>query len=359
MRVAILAPPWFSVPPTAYGGIESVVHLLVEGLVEAGVDTTLFAAGSSQTSARLVAPHREAPTEDLGRTTPELRHALACVTRADEFDLVHDHSGPLGLALLGGSSTPMVHTVHGPLDDPHGELVRAATELAGQRRTLISISRRQQELAPELPWLANVPNAIDVDGHPFGERPEESLAFLGRMSPDKGLHSAIAIARAVGLPLRIAAKCRDHEEHVYFEQVIRPLLGDGIEYLGELEHPEKIELLRSSAALLFPIEWEEPFGLVMVEAMACGTPVVATRRGAVPEVVTDGVSGLIGDGPEALAALVPSALDLDRAAVRADAVRRFSPARMVAGYLFAYRAALERHRPHMASARLVGAQGAD
>jgi len=341
VKVAILSPVWFRVPPVGYGGIESVVHLLAEGLVRRGADVTLFASGDSRTSAELVSTFATPPTELIGQTLPELDHALNCLQRLREFDVVHDHTGLLGLVVLGLASTPSVHTVHGPLDGLPGRLYRSACEVAeGTSTGLVSLTRNQRRPYPQLPWVANVPNAIDADLYDVRREPTDALAFLGRMSPDKGVLGAIRAARAAGRPLRIAAKCREEVERQYFTEVIEPELGDGIEYLGELDHDDKVELLRTSHALVFPIDWEEPFGLVMLEAMACGTPVVATRRGSVPEVVTHGRSGLIVDTVDQLPLAIEHAGTLDPETIKQEVRERFSVDRMVDGYLRSYRAVI-------------------
>jgi glycosyltransferase involved in cell wall biosynthesis len=335
----MLSPVWFRVPPLAYGGIESVVHLLVDGLVRAGVDVTLFASGDSLTSAELVSSFAVPPSAQIGQTLPELDHALTCLGQLDQFDLVHDHTGLLGLVVLGLTATPTVHTVHGPLDGIPGRLYRAACDIA-EGVGLVSLTRNQRRLYPELPWVANIGNAIDTSLYDAAREPTETLAFLGRMSPDKGVLAAIHAARAAGRPLRIAAKCREESERAYFEQVIAPELGGDIEYVGELDHADKVELLRTSHALVFPIDWEEPFGLVMIEAMACGTPVVATRRGSVPEVLTHGQTGLIVDSLDQLPMAIELAGALDPDTIREEARERFSVDRMVEGYLRAYRSVL-------------------
>lgn len=353
MKVALLSPVWFPVPPTGYGGIEWVVHLLADGLVDAGVDVTLFASGDSRTRARLVSTFDTAPSERIGQTFWELRHAVACFERADEFDVVHDHSGLLGLALGARLPVPFVHTVHGPLDGEPGAVYERVCAL-GRGARLISISLNQRRPRPDLPWLANCPNAIDLGLHPFDPRDEGYLLFLGRMSPDKGAHRAIEVAREAGLPLLIAGKCREPEELDYFERAVRPELGDGIEFLGEVEHPEKVRLLQGASATLFPIDWEEPFGLVMIESVACGTPVVATRRGSVPEVIRDGVTGVIVDDHREMPAALERARALDPRDLRRDVEERFSPPRMVRDHLAAYETAIASFRGRAGSPRTAG-----
>ena len=339
LGVAILSPVWFPVPPTGYGGIEWVVALLADGLVDAGHDVTLFASGDSHTRARLVAVYERAPSEWIGRTEWELPHVLACLERADEFDVVNDHSGPLGLALGGLVDVPVVHTVHGPLDGQPGELYERLVRVAPDAR-LISVSLNQRRPRPHLPWLANCPNALDLSLYPVKPHRGDYLLFLGRMSPDKGCHRAIAVAAETGLPLRIAGKKQEPLEEEYFRELVEPHLNEQVEYLGEVNHGQKVELLQHARATLFPIEWEEPFGLVMIESMACGTPVIATRRGAVPEVIEDGRSGVVVDDYREMPAALEEAGALDPMECRRYAEERFSPERMVASYVDAYRAAI-------------------
>jgi glycosyltransferase involved in cell wall biosynthesis len=349
MRLAIIAPPWFPVPPPAYGGTESVVSLLAEGLLERGVDVTLFASGDSSTSARLEYAHPVAPTADIGQTSAELEHVLACLSRADEFDLVHDHSGLLALTTASSIQTPFVHTAHGPMVGRSGVLYAAALRY-NPSASLISLTYAQRKGAPHLPWIANCANAIEVERFPFRAGHDGYAAFLGRMSPEKGADRAIEVARMAGVDLRIAAKCREPAERAFFEKRVRPRLGGGIEYVGELDHAGKAELLRDACALLAPIDWEEPFGLVFAEAAACGTPVLATRRGSVPEVVIDGVTGFVRDTLEELAAAFDLLDSLDPHAIRCHAERRFTRPRMVSDYLAAYALVLHDVEPIALSA---------
>lgn len=335
MRIAILSPAWFPVPPLRYGGIEAVVSLLADGLVEAGHDVTLFASGDSRSSARLVFAFAEAPSSRIGTTNADLLHALTCFEDAGDFDVINDHSGPLAAALGCAIETPVLHTVHGPTDGEAGVIYRKLAAATPNLR-LISLSENQRRPAPELPWAANCPNALDLSAYPVGEPGGEFLLFLGRMSPEKGAHRAIEVARAAGVPLKLAGKCREAAERGYFEAQVAPGLGDEIEYLGEVSPAEKVELLQEARATLFPIAWEEPFGLVMIESMACGTPVLATRRGAVPEVVSDGVGGVIVDDHMEMVAALAAADRLDARVCRRDVEERFSPARMVRDYVAAF-----------------------
>ncbi|HZQ04823.1 MAG TPA: glycosyltransferase family 4 protein [Gaiellaceae bacterium] len=337
MRIAILAPVWFPVPPTGYGGIEWVVWLLADGLVDAGHDVTLFAAGQSRTKATLDYVFEEAPSDEIGRTFTELRHALHCFSRQDDFDLINDHTGLLGAVVGGALRVPFVHTVHGPLDGIPGALYEQVAAVA-PTVGLISISMNQRKPKPNLNWVANCPNALDFDLYPFAPDRGDYLLFIGRMSPDKGAHRAVRTAIETGLPLKIAGKMREPLERQYFEAYVRPHLNERIEYVGEVSHGEKVELLQHARATLFPIEWEEPFGLVMIESMACGTPVIATRWGAVPEVVEHGRSGIIVDDWSIAPAALQEADALSPETIRGYAEKRFSPERMVGDYLRAYSA---------------------
>jgi glycosyltransferase involved in cell wall biosynthesis len=343
MKIAILAPVWFAVPPSGYGGIEWVVSLLADGLTDAGHEVTLFASGDSRTKATLAFVYSEAPSDLIGRTQPELLHGLSCYDRADEFDVINDHTGMLGSVLGATVDTPVVHTVHGPLSGEPGriyELIDRAAPDVG----LISISMNQRKPKPHLNWIANCHNALDFSVYPFKRTRTDYLLFLGRMSPDKGAHRAIAVAMETGLPLKLAGKMQDPKEVRYFRELVEPHLVDGIEYLGEVSHGEKVELLQNARATLFPIEWEEPFGLVMIESMACGTPVIATRWGAVPEVIEHGRSGIIVDDYRGIPAALEEADKLDPHDIRHYVEEEFSPERMVRDYVGSYRAIIERTR---------------
>jgi glycosyltransferase involved in cell wall biosynthesis len=341
MRIAVLAPCWFPVPPLGYGGIEWVVSLLADGLVDGGHDVTLFASGDSHTKANLAYAHTTAPSEWIGRSFWELRHVLHCFERADEFDVINDHSGPVGAALGGTVDTPVVHTVHGPLDGEPGLLYDQVAAVSPDT-TLVSLSMNQRKPRPNLNWIANCPNALDLSVYPFRPYRGEYLLFLGRLSPDKGAHRAVAVAMEAELPLKIAGKMREPKEREYFAEFVEPHLGNGIEWLGEVSHGQKVELLQHARATLFPIEWEEPFGLVMIESMACGTPVIATSRGAVPEVIDHGRSGIVVDDYRLIPAALEEADRLDPRELRRYVEERFSPLRMVRDYSKAFRLADER-----------------
>ncbi|HEY7017744.1 MAG TPA: glycosyltransferase family 4 protein [Gaiellaceae bacterium] len=335
-----MSPPWFPVPPTGYGGIEWIVSLLADGLAAGGHEVTLFASGDSRTHATLASVFEEAPSEQIGRTMPDLRHVLAAYERAGDFDVINDHTGPLGATLGALVETPVVHTVHGPLDGEPGEVYESIQRVA-PRVGLISLSLNQRRPKPDLNWIANVPNALDLEHYPSHPHKGDYLLFVGRMNHEKGAHRAVAVAMELELPLKLAGKSREPREQEYFAEFVEPHLGHGIEYLGEVNHGTKVELLQNARATLFPIEWEEPFGLVMIESMACGTPVIATRHGAVPEVIGDGQGGVIVDDWREIPAALERADAIDPNACRSYAEERFAPERMVADYLRAYEDAVE------------------
>jgi glycosyltransferase involved in cell wall biosynthesis len=334
LRVAMVAPPWFNVPPDAYGGIEEVIFHLTEALTARGHQVTLIGAGADGTPARFLRTYREPPSDRLGEPLPELVHAAATerMLAGLDVDVVHDHSlaGPLTAA---GRAVPTVATMHGPVDGEMGEYFRQL----GDTVSLVAISAAQRALAPDLNWVATVYNAVDVESFPFRESKEDWLLFVGRFNPDKGAHLAIDAARAAGRPIVLAGKVNEPVEEEYFDREIRPRLGDDATYVGELDARRKRDLYQRAACLLFPIRWPEPFGMVMAEAMACGTPVVALRAGSVPEIVDDGRTGVICDSTDELPAAIGRALRLRPADCREHVARHFDVATMATGYERVYR----------------------
>jgi glycosyltransferase involved in cell wall biosynthesis len=331
LRIGVLAPPWVPIPPPAYGGIEQVVDLLCARLAARGHEVVLVAApGSDPEGTRAVAPLDDVPPQ-IGLGLHELAHVLGGLEALEGCDVILEHSGPLGALLAWRAGSPVAHVLHGPMDDDMRDIYRLVCRQCPGLR-LVAISRAQMETAPELPVAGVAYNGIDVDAVPFSSDPGEDLAFLGRMAPEKGAAEAIEIARRAGRRLRIAAKCREPEEQEYFERAVAPHVGDGVEWLGEIGPEEKFALLGESAALVFPIAWPEPFGMVMIEAMACGTPVVATPCGSVPEVVADGRTGRIAADIEALAAAAADPGRFDRAECRRHVERRFSADAMADAY---------------------------
>jgi glycosyltransferase involved in cell wall biosynthesis len=337
MRIAQVAPLFESVPPRLYGGTERVVSYLTEELARQGHEVTLFASGDSKTSARLVAGSPRALWQDPACRDPLPHHVrlVELVAReADRFDVIHFHLDYVHFPIVGRLPCPTVTTLHGRLYPPdEGPLFDAYPDVP-----LVSISDAQRRPIPGANWRATVYHGMPLDVHMFRQGPGHYLAFLGRMSPEKGLDTAVEIARRAGLPLRVAARIYP-EERPYYERVIDPLLraSPWVEFVGEVGGASKDAFLGEASALLFPIEWEEPFGLVMIEAMACGTPVVAYRRGSVPEVVTDGVTGFVVDDVEGAVAAVRAAIALDRRDCRRAFARRFGVDRMASDYLAVYR----------------------
>jgi len=336
LRIAQVAPLDESVPPRLYGGTERIVSYLTEELVRLGHSVTLFASGDSRTTARLAPMSEHAIRLDPRRCAGIALHVLMMervFARAAEFDVIHLHTDSLALPLARRYTTPCLLTLHGRLD-----MVGLAELFAEFREMpLASISHAQRAAIQHANWIANVPHGVPLDQYAFGAQPGQYLAFLGRVSPEKRVDQAIEIAQRAGMPLRIAAKVDPHDAE-YFQREIEPLLcRPGVEFIGEIGEDAKSEFLGNAAALLFPIDWPEPFGLVMIEAMACGTPVVAYRRGSVPEVIDDGVTGLVVEGVDEAVAAVPAALRLDRRKCRETAERRFGATRMAQDYCDIYR----------------------
>ncbi len=336
MKIAQIAPLIESVPPKFYGGTERVVSYLTEELVRMGHEVTLFASGDSVTSAELVActPAALRLTSSMRDPLPHNVILLEQVRRkAEEFEILHFHIDYLHFPLFRDNGLATVTTLHGRLDLPDlAPLYREFAEMP-----VVSISYDQRTPLPWANWVGNVRHGIPRDLYSFSPVPSGNyLAFLGRICPEKRPDRAIEIARRAGMPLRIAAKV-DKVDEEYFAERIRPLLKlPGIEYIGEIGEREKAAFLGDATALLFPIDWPEPFGLTMIEAMACGTPVIAWRCGSVPEVVDDAVTGFIVDDIERAVRAVEKVHCLDRAGIRRRFEERFSTERMAAEYLAIY-----------------------
>ena len=352
MRIAQVAPLYERVPPVAYGGTERVVSYLTDELVRRGHDVTLFASGDSITSARLVPVRPCALRLDPACRDPLAHHVtlLAHVVRhAREFDLIHFHTGFLHFPLARRLPVPTVTTMHGRLDVPDLRPLFAEFD----DLPLVSISRDQRRPLAGANWVATVHHGLPESQVPYSPRQAGYLAFVGRMAPEKRPDRAIAIARRAGYPLRIAAKV-DPADREYFERRIEPLLElDGVEYLGEASEAEKAALIGGALALLFPIDWPEPFGMVVIEALACGTPVIAWRQGSVPELIDHGRTGFIVESIEDAVAAVHEAAGLDRAVCRRSFERRFAAARMARDYELVYRRVLDytsRRAPQEATA---------
>ncbi|WP_395698597.1 glycosyltransferase family 4 protein [Methylocella sp.] len=347
MRIALVAPLAEAVPPKLYGGTERVVSWLAEELVRQNHDVTLFASAESRTRAELVpcAPRslRLAGVKDhVGSTLAMLREVRR---RADDFDVIHFHIDLLPNAMFQDIAHKCLTTLHGRLDLPDAmPLYEAYPEMP-----LVSISNAQRRPMPKSAnWLATIGHGLPANVCPFNPEGGDYLAFLGRISREKRPDRAIEIAKRAGVKLKIAAKV-DAADHDYFKSTIEPLLDHPlVEFIGEIDERQKCGFLGGAQALLFPIDWPEPFGLVMIEAMSAGTPVIAWRNGSVPEVMTDGVTGAIVSSMDEAVAAVAAVSRLDRARVRAEFERRFTVATMARAYVGAYRTLLAR-RPSLAA----------
>jgi glycosyltransferase involved in cell wall biosynthesis len=336
VRIAQISPLYESVPPQQYGGTERVVSYLTEELVRQGHDVTLFASADSVTSARLMAccPRSlrtwEGSVDSLAHHLVMLEHLERT---PDAFDVMHFHIDYLHYPVSRRAGWPAVTTLHGRLDIP--DLQPLYDEFHDM--PVVSISNDQRSPLPQANWYGTVHHGLPADLYAFHEGPGRYLVFLGRISPEKRVDRAIEIARRSGLPLRIAAKV-DAADRAYFDETVRPLLAAPfVEFLGEVGEHEKEALLGEALALLFPIDWSEPFGLVMIEAMACGTPVIAWRAGSVPEVMVDGVTGFVVDNLDDAVAATARVGRLSRRECRGVFEDRFTVERMAADYLRVYR----------------------
>lgn len=338
MKIAQIAPLCESVPPPLYGGTERIVSYLTEELVRQGHGVTLFASGDSQTTAQLVRCSDMALRLNAAVKNDLPYHIMMLDEvrrRADEFDVLHFHIDLLHFPLIRDFAERTLTTLHGRLDLPDlGPFYSAFPEIP-----LASISLDQRRPMPPVNWVGMVPHGLPRDLLPFNPQPKaDYLAFLGRISPEKRPDRAIEIAARTGMPLKVAAKV-DKVDEAYWDQVIAPMVRAhrNVEFVGEIGERDKSDFLGNARALLFPIDWPEPFGLVMIEAMACGTPTIAFRCGAVQEVIDDGVSGFIVDSVEAAAAAVARVPELDRTRIRMAFEKRFTAARMAQDYVAIYR----------------------
>jgi glycosyltransferase involved in cell wall biosynthesis len=344
MRILQIAPLWERVPPPAYGGTEAVVSVLTEELVRLGHDVVLAASGDSVTTARLASiyPRSLRTAADLANASPyDWAHVGAALALARDVDVVHNHAGELVMAMAPAVDTPMLTTMH-CLTTPDTSFVWRRYQGAYN-----TISRAQGCTLPEgLPgrFVGHVYNAIDVETFPFEPEPGEDLLFLSRIAPEKGPHLAIEVARRAGRRLIIAGKV-DRYDQRFYDEVVRDLIdGEQIVFVGEADARQKRELYRRAYCVVMPLTWEEPFGLVMPEAMACGTPVIALRRGSAPELIAHGETGFVVDTIEEMVEAVGRIGSISRAACRAHVERRFAPGIMAEGYLRAYEEILSARR---------------
>ena len=340
MRIAQVAPLTEAVPPTLYGGTERVISWLTEELVALGHDVTLFASGDSVTQAKLEAMWPRALRLDGTVRDPNALNMMTIeqvCRRSAEFDLIHFHLDYYPFSLMSRQSTPFLTTLHGRLDLPEHQ----PTFEVFSHVPIVSISNAQRRPIPRANWIATVPHGLPAGLlQPLPVQPHY-LAFLGRISPEKRVDRAIGIAQRCGIPLKIAAKV-DRADRDYFDETIKPLLANpGVEYIGEIDDGQKSEFLSGAIALLVPIDWPEPFGLVMIEAMACGAPVVAFNRGSASEIVEDGLTGFVVEDATSAAGAVREIASMSRRAVRRRFEERFTARRMAEDYVRLYRALID------------------
>jgi len=336
VRIGIIAPPWAPVPPPTYGGTETMLDALARGLEAAGHDVVLFATGDSACPVTTSWVHeRAAWIWEAGAASErhELDHVIAAYEELANCDVVHDHTIAGPVHALRYPDLPVVTTNHGRFG---GAALAHYRAIAGQL-PVVAISRHQASTAAGVPIAKVIHHGLDVAAFPEGAGDGGYALFLGRMDPDKGVDLAIDAARAAGVPLLIAAKMRDEREIAFYREEVVPLLGDGVEYIGEIGGARKLELLAAARCLLNPIRWPEPFGLVMIEALACGTPVIAMGQGAAPEIIDHGLSGYLCERPAQLAEALALVGGIDRAVCRSIAKERFSMDRMAADHVALYR----------------------
>jgi glycosyltransferase involved in cell wall biosynthesis len=336
MRIAMLAPPWIPVPAPAYGGIEEVVRLLCDGLVARGHEVTLFAAPESDSPAEVRPVLEQAHPRRMDDAAVESDHvsrAFADIEADGGYAVVHDHTGHVALAMADRLGVPLVHTLHGPFD----EVATAFYGAHGRKATLVALSSYQRDQAPpEAGEPVVVPNPLRVGEWPFSAEKEDFVLWIGRMSPDKGPDRAIDAARRAGVPLVLAGPVQRGQEGYFAEHVEPHVDGRAVRYVGEADSAGKRDLYTRARGMLMPIRWPEPFGLVMVEAMACGTPVIAFREGSAPELVADGRSGYIVEDEQAMADAIGRLGDIDPAECRALTDERFGVETVVERYEAVY-----------------------
>lgn len=350
LRIAVLAPPWIPVPPPGYGGIEAVVDLLCEALVARGHDVTLFAAPGSRSAARVRSPLERAHPDEIGSSLYESDHVASTWDAIDlaaklgqPFDVLHDHSGFTALSMADRLAAPVVHTVHGPFDETTNRFYRRH----GHKARLVAISHSQAASAPAGTHLGDVvPNPISVDRWPLRVEKQDYLLWVGRMDPVKGAHRAIEAARLAGRTLVLAGPIQTGQED-YYQGLIAPHIDDRkVRYVGEVGGIAKQELFANAAALLMPVSWREPFGMVMVEALACGTPVIAFPEGAAAEIVIDGENGMLVADEAEMARAVERLRSIAPDRCRESVAERYDVSVTAAGYEHVYRRAVaaNRHR---------------
>jgi glycosyltransferase involved in cell wall biosynthesis len=338
LRIGMVVPPWYELPPRGYGGVEAVCSGLIDALVDRGHEVTLFGAGKRcGTKARLVSTTATPQFRRLGETLPDVLHR-ARVQRllADgDFDIVHDHTTP-GALLSGQLPWPTVVTVHGSVEGELGDYYAAI----GPAVRLVAISHDQRRARPDLSWIATVHHGLSLPDHIDPSTGDGPVMWLARFNPEKGPEVAVSACRAAGLPLVLAGKCNEPAEHRYLAEVIEPMIGDDVELVVNPDRETAMRRLAAARCLILPITWREPFGMVMIEAMARGVPVVAARRGSTPEVVEHGVTGFLCDSPAELTHALHKVIELDRTACIDRVRRRFTVKIMAERYERVYRRAM-------------------
>jgi glycosyltransferase involved in cell wall biosynthesis len=344
LRVAMLAPPWIPVPPPAYGGIEAVIAMLSDALVAQGHSVTLFAAPGSRSRADVLVPLEEAHPDDIGFSLYEADHVATAFDAIDAaagdgepFDVVHDHTPFTAFAMADRLDTPLIHTLHGPFLPEISDFY----DRHSAKAMVVALSEAQRADGPPSLHVAGVvPNPVAASEWPLAERKGEHLLWVGRLNDDKGPHRAIEAARLAGRPLVIAGPVQPGEEEYFDSQVAPHIDDDGVRYIGEIGGADKQRHFAEAAALLMPIRWPEPFGMVMVEAMICGTPVIAYPEGAAKEVVREGETGFLVGDEQAMAAAVSRLGEIDPARCREVTADRFDSAHVASAYAAAYRRAI-------------------
>jgi len=337
MKILLVSPPWIRVPPLGYGGIEWVVSLLADELANRGHDVTLFATGDSVTKAKLKYLFEEGQTSKMGMTTYDSMQVSEAYKIADEFDIVHDHSGFLGVAFASKVKRPVLHTLHGPFTNDTSAFYSHFKDAC----FFNAISEYQRSCLPTLNYVDTVYNAIDVHNYEFSQEKDDYLILVSRVSPSKGTHLAIQIAKELGEKLVLVGKVDPIDADYFTTQVEPEIDGEQIIFMGEIDEEEKRKLFRKAKCFVFPIQWPEPFGLVMAEALACGTPVVVMRNGSSPEIVVDGKVGFVVDTLNEMIEAVQKASTIDAKACREHVLQNFSPEKMAGKYEKIYRKILE------------------
>ncbi len=343
VKIAQVAPIVERVPPKKYGGTERLVHALTEELVRRGHEVTLFASGDSVTSARLESVYprgiREAKMKDIYGLNPwTLLNLGLAYEMQDEFDIIHDHLAPISLPIANIATTPVVMTMHAAFNAETRKLFQTL-----QKPYIVTISEAQMYSLPSLNHAGTVHNGLSMAHYPFGEKMGDYLLYVGRISREKGVHVAVEVAQYLDLPLILAAKVDPHDQ-VYFREYIEPRLSDRIKWVGEVDEEERNKLMAGARCFLHPVMWREPFGLTLIEAMACGCPVVAFDKGSIPEVIETGVTGYVVQDLDTMIEAVENIAVIDRAVCRERALTNFSVEKMADGYEAVYKKILEKGR---------------